>query len=133
MATAQPPFRDIDAYIDSCPQEVRPVLQQIRRAIREEAPDAVETISYQMPAFKLEGRILIYFAAWKKHIGIYPPMSDAAPFKKQLARYEGPKGNLQFPLAEPLPEALLRKIARFRTKECRTAAKLAASKAKRRA
>jgi uncharacterized protein YdhG (YjbR/CyaY superfamily) len=67
--------------------------------------------------------VLIYFAAWKHHIGIYPPMSDDAPFKKQLAEYEGPKGNLQLPLDEPLPMALVRKIVRFRLKECRAAAK----------
>ena len=121
MATAKP--RDIDAYIASCPKDVRPVLEVVRRLVHEEEPAAAETISYQMPAFKVEGRILIYFAAWKRHIGVYPPLSESAPFSKQFARYQGPKGNLQFSLDEPLPIALLRKIVRFRAKECRAAAK----------
>jgi uncharacterized protein YdhG (YjbR/CyaY superfamily) len=115
--------RPIDEYIASCPPGVRPVLQSLRRAVHEEAPDAVEVISYRMPAFKVEGRILIYFAAWKKHIGIYPPVSEAAPFKQQLARYEGPKGNLQLPLDEPMPMTLVRKVVRFRAKECHAAAR----------
>src|SRR5438309_11450960 len=101
MAQAQKP-PGIDGYISQFPADVRAVLQAVRETIRRAAPDAEETISYQMPAFK-QHEILVYFAAWKKHIGLYPPISGDEAVEKAVARYAGPKGNLQFPLDEPMP------------------------------
>jgi uncharacterized protein YdhG (YjbR/CyaY superfamily) len=109
-------FRSIDEYIDSFPKEIASILQTVRQTVKEEAPDAEETIKYQMPTFTLNGN-LVYFAAWKHHIGFYPPVSENAPFKRELAPYEGPKGNYQFPLNKPLPISLIRKIVRFRVEE----------------
>lgn len=107
---------DIDGYISQFPADVRAVLQNVRDAIRRAAPEAEETISYQMPAFRQHG-ILVYFAAWKKHIGLYPPISGDAAIEKAVARYAGPKGNLQFPLDEPMPLALIERIVKLRVKQ----------------
>lgn len=101
MAKAQP-ARDIDEYIARFPSDVQTVLEQVRTIIRQAAPEATETISYQMPAFRQHG-ILVYFAAWKNHIGLYPPISGDKTLEKAVVRYAGPKGNLQFPLDEPIP------------------------------
>jgi uncharacterized protein YdhG (YjbR/CyaY superfamily) len=103
---------DIDTYIATCEPAVRPILRRIRATIRKAAPRAEERISYRMPAFFQDG-VLIYFAAFKNHIGIYPPVRDKT-LKAQLARYAGPKGNLKFPLDEPFPYALLTKIVKAR-------------------
>ena len=84
--------------------------------IRTAAPQAQEVISYQMPAFK-QGGILVYFAAWKKHIGFYPPLADDSPLKKEVAPYEGPKGNLIFPLNQPIPYDLIEKIMRHKVEQ----------------
>jgi uncharacterized protein YdhG (YjbR/CyaY superfamily) len=105
MAKAQGP-KDIDQYIATFPTEVQMVLEKVRQTIRDAAPDAKETISYQMPAFKQHG-ILVYFAAWTKHIGLYPPISGVKTLERAVARYAGPKGNLQFPLNEPIPYDLI--------------------------
>jgi uncharacterized protein YdhG (YjbR/CyaY superfamily) len=107
--------RTVDAYIATFPIDVQRVLRQVRAAIRAVAPDAEETISYQMPAF-VSGKNRVYFGGFKNHVGMYPPVDDSAPFKKDLARYEGPKGNLKFPLDEPLPLPLMRKVVRFQLK-----------------
>ena len=115
MAKAKKPA-DIDGYISQFPPDVRAVLRDVRAAIRRAAPDAEETISYQMPAFRQHG-ILVYFAAWKKHIGLYPPISGDTAVEKAIARYAGPKGNLQFPLDEPMPLALIERIVRLRVKQ----------------
>jgi uncharacterized protein YdhG (YjbR/CyaY superfamily) len=109
-------FRSIDEYIDSFPTEVASILQTVRQIVKDEAPDAEETIKYQLPTFTLNGN-LVYFGAWKRHIGLYPPISENVPFKQELAPYEGPKGNFQFPLDKPLPIPLIRKIVRFRVEE----------------
>jgi uncharacterized protein YdhG (YjbR/CyaY superfamily) len=109
-------FSNIDEYIDSFPKEVASILQTVRQIVKDEAPDAEETIKYQMPTFTLNGN-LVYFGAWKHHIGMYPPVSENAPVKQELAPYEGPKGNYQFPLDKPLPIPLIRKIVRFRVEE----------------
>ena len=102
MTKPQKP-QDIDGYISQFPPlDVRAILKKVRETIRHAAPDAKEDISYQMPAFKQHG-ILVYFAAWKKHIGMYPPISGDKAMEKAVARYAGPKGNLQFPLDEPIP------------------------------
>ena len=115
MAKASKPA-DIDAYLSQFPADVRAVLQEVRETIRRAAPDAEETISYQMPAFKQHG-ILVYFAAWKKHIGFYPPVSGDKALEKAVARYAGEKGNLQFPLDEPIPYDLIERIVKMRVKQ----------------
>jgi uncharacterized protein YdhG (YjbR/CyaY superfamily) len=107
---------DIDGYISQLPDDVQAVLRDVREAIRRAAPDAEETISYQMPAFRQHG-ILVYFAAWKKHIGLYPPISGDKAVEQAVARYAGPKGNLQFPLDEPMPLALIERIVKLRVKQ----------------
>ena len=108
----------IDAYIANAPAEVREVLQEIRSIVRREAPDAQEIISYRMPAFRLHG-ILVYFAAFKNHIGLYPPVAGDARLLKALAPYAGEKGNLRFPLERPIPYDLIERIVRLRVKQDR--------------
>jgi uncharacterized protein YdhG (YjbR/CyaY superfamily) len=129
MTNLKPTAKDIDAYIARFPADIQAILQQIRATIREAAPEAKETISYQMPAFAQEGT-LVYFAAWKAHVGIYPPVSAEAPFKAEVAIYEGPKGNLQFPLDQPMPLDLIHKIVQFRVKENLAGAATKRNKAK---
>ena len=115
MAKAKLP-KDIDGYISQFPADVQAILEKVRATIRQAAPDAKEVISYQMPAFKQHG-ILVYFAAWKKHIGLYPPISGDKTLEKVFARYAGPKGNLQFPLDEPIPYELIERIVKLRVKQ----------------
>ena len=115
MAKAQKP-KDIDGYISQFPADVQAVLEQVRKTISNAAPDAKEVISYQMPAFRQHG-ILVYFAAWEKHIGMYPPISGNKTLEKASARYAGPKGNLQFPLDEPIPYDLIEKLVKLRAKQ----------------
>jgi uncharacterized protein YdhG (YjbR/CyaY superfamily) len=105
----------VDEYIAEFPADVREVLNKIRATVRAVAPGAEERLSYRMPAF-FQGGVIVYFAAFKKHIGFYPPVRDAA-LKKRLTRYAGPKGNLQFPLAEPIPYPLITEIVKARIKE----------------
>ena len=112
---AKPPT-DIDTYISQFPADVQAVLEKVRETIRNAAPDAKEVISYQMPAFKQHG-ILVYFAAWKQHIGLYPPISGDEALEKAVARYAGPKGNLQFPLDEPMPLKLIERIVELKVKQ----------------
>ncbi|QVL30734.1 DUF1801 domain-containing protein [Telmatocola sphagniphila] len=107
---------DIDNYIAIFPGNVQAILKKIRQTIRQAAPEAKEMISYRMPAFKQNG-ILVYFAAWENHIGLYPPISGNKTIEKCLARYRGPKGNLQFPLNEPIPYELIEKIVRLRVRQ----------------
>ena len=120
--------KDIDGYISKFPDEVQAILEKVRATISQAAPDAKEVISYQMPAFKQHG-ILVYFAAWKQHIGLYPPISGDKAVEKAVARYAGPKGNLQFPLEEPIPFKLIERIVKLRLKQ--NTAKAAAKRAKR--
>jgi uncharacterized protein YdhG (YjbR/CyaY superfamily) len=110
--------KDIDEYIATFPPEVQAILEKIRLMVRQVAPEAQEKFSYRMPAFTLNG-MLIFFAAFKKHIGIYPPVQGDENLRKQLAPYRGDKGNLKFPLDEPIPYALIRKVVQFRVKEHR--------------
>ncbi len=109
-------FKTIDEYIATFPPEVQEKLQTLRRTIKDAAPEAEEAISYQMPAFKLNGN-LVYFAGFKNHIGFYAIPSGIAAFKKDLAPYKTSKGTVQFPLDKPLPLALVRKMVKFRVKE----------------
>jgi uncharacterized protein YdhG (YjbR/CyaY superfamily) len=107
--------KSVDAYIASSPPAVRPILAAIRTTVRNAAPSAEERISYGMPAYFLGG-VLVYFAAYKKHIGFYPPIRDKS-LRLLLARYAGPKGNLRFPLSEPIPHALITRIVEARVEE----------------
>ena len=107
----------MDAYIASVPKDIQDILEKIRQTIRKAAPDAVEAISYQIPTFKLNGKNLVHFAAWKDHIGFYATPSGNEAFKKELSRYKVAKGSIQFPLDEPIPYDLVTKIATFRMKE----------------
>jgi len=108
----------IEEYIAIQPAEVQPLLQAIRRTIHEAAPDAEETISYQMPAFK-QGKILVWFGAFKDHISLFPKASGIDAFKKRLIPYKISKGTIQFPIDEPLPLDLIADIVRFVVKEQR--------------
>lgn len=112
---------DIDRYISQCPAATQAILERVRATIRQAAPDATETMSYQMPAFRQHG-ILVYFAAWKMHIGLYPPITGDKALEKAAARYAGPKGNLQFPLDEPIPYKLIERIVKLRVKQDATKA-----------
>jgi uncharacterized protein YdhG (YjbR/CyaY superfamily) len=104
----------MDEYIKAFPKDVQSVLEKIRQSVRKAAPEAEETISYRMPAFKLKGRVLVYFAAFRRHIGLYPPAPRE--FKNEVSKYEGPKGNLKFPIDEPIPYDLVTRIVLFRKK-----------------
>jgi uncharacterized protein YdhG (YjbR/CyaY superfamily) len=106
----------IDEYIATFPDATREKLSEIRAAIRKAAPLATETISYRMPAFEQVG-ILVYFAAFSRHIGFYPTASGIAVFREEIAAYKSSKGAVRFPLDEPLPIELIERIVRFRVKE----------------
>jgi uncharacterized protein YdhG (YjbR/CyaY superfamily) len=107
-------FGSIDEYIASFPEETQKILEELRSAIRAAVPDAKEKISYQIPTFELNGRNLVHFAAWKKHIGIYPIPSGSETFEKELSQYADGKGTLRFPLDKPLPLKLIHEIVKFR-------------------
>lgn len=106
----------IDEYIAGFPPDVQAILQKIRATIRKAAPQAIETISYQLPTFTLHGN-LVHFAAFKNHIGFYPTPSGIEKFQKELAGYKSAKGSVQFPLDKPIPYGLISKIVKFRVKE----------------
>jgi uncharacterized protein YdhG (YjbR/CyaY superfamily) len=108
----------VDDYIATFAPDVQVVLQRIRRTIKAAAPDAEETISYRIPAFKLNG-ILVYFAAFKKHIGFFPPVRGDASLIRAAKPYAGPKGNLQFPFEKSIPYALIRRIVKARVRATR--------------
>lgn len=107
---------NIDDYISKFPQEIKASLELLRRTIRKAAPKADETISYQIPTFKLNGN-LVHFAAYKNHIGFYPASSGIEVFKKELAEYETSKGTVKFPIDKKLPLALITRIVKYRVKE----------------
>jgi uncharacterized protein YdhG (YjbR/CyaY superfamily) len=107
----------MDEYIETFPNEVQSVLQEVRQTIRKAAPEAVEAISYRIPTFKLEGKYLVYFAGFKTHVGVYPaPQGDAA-FQKKIAPYRSGRATIRFALDKPVPHGLLEKVVRFRMKE----------------
>ena len=106
-------FSTIDEYIAGFPLDVQEILQNIRRIVREAAPDATETISYQMPTFKLGGN-LVHFAAYQNHIGFYPTPVPIIMFRDDLAQYETSKGAIKFPLNKPIPYDLIKKIVVYR-------------------
>ena len=109
-------FHSIDEYIVTCPEAIQSSLKALRATIKAAAPGAEEKISYHMPTFVLNGN-LVYFAAFKKHIGLYGASSAVQAFTPELSRYAGPKGSLKFPLDQPLPLALISKIVQFRVAE----------------
>lgn len=109
--------RDIDEYIAGFPKDVQEKLEKIRMTIKNVVPEAEETISYKMPTFNLKGKYLIYFAAHKKHIALYPAPIGIEEFKEEIAPYESGRGTLQFPLDKPIPFSLIRKIVKYRAKE----------------
>jgi len=120
--------KDIGEYIAAFSPEVQAVLEEVRSTVRKAAPEAREAISYRMPVFFLSG-VLVYFAAFKKHIGLYPPVSGDARLEKAIAPYAGEKGNLRFPLDQPIPYGLIERIVKLRVKQ--NSAKAAANKKKR--
>ena len=116
MPTSKKVFKTIDEYIATFPKNVQNILEELRRAIRESAPEAEEVISYRMPAFKLNG-ILVWFAAFKNHIGFYPKTSAIEAFKEELSDYEVSKGTVRFPLDKSIPFDLVKKMVKYRAKE----------------
>jgi len=119
----------IDAYIATFPEETQKKLKELRAAIRAAAPEAKEKISYQMPAFTLEGN-LVYFSAYKSHIGFYGASGAIQAFKHEVSTYLAAKSTLRFPLDKPLPLQLIRKIVKFRVAENLEKAKIKAGKSK---
>ncbi len=113
----------VDAYIGRFPPDVRASLGAIRRTVREAAPDAEETISYQIPTYKLDGSNFLHFAAHAKHIGMYPRPSGSAAFEKALAPYAAAEATLRFPIAEAIPHGLVKKIVVHRVREHRASKK----------
>lgn len=107
----------IDEYIAGFPAETRKVLAQLRALIKATAPGATESISYAMPTFDLNGRHLVHFAGYAKHIGFYPIPTGIEAFKEELEPYKQGKGSVQFPLDQPLPTDLIRRIVEFRVRE----------------
>jgi uncharacterized protein YdhG (YjbR/CyaY superfamily) len=120
-------FKSVDDYLDSQPEAVRPTLERVRTTIRKAIPNAEEVISYQIPAYKLPGGTVLFFAGWKQHYSLYPATAPlVAAFQEDLARYEVSKGTIRFPLSEPVPAKLIERIAKFRAEEV---AEIAATKA----
>lgn len=111
-----PPPKTIDDYIKKFPEDIQTILKKVRQTIRQTAPEATETISYQMPTFKLNGN-LVHFAVWKNHLGFYPAPSGIKAFTKELQAYKNSKGAIQFPLDQSIPYSLIKKITAFRVKE----------------
>ncbi len=108
--------KNIDDYIAKFPLDVQEILQKVRMTVREAAPGAEETIKYQMPTFTLHGN-LVYFAAFKKHIGFYPPVTGSEKLNNELLPYRGPKGSFIFPFEQPIPYGLISEMVRLRVKE----------------
>ena len=116
MASRKAAPASIDAYVAGFSPEVQAILERIRRTVAKAAPGAKEAISYSIPAFKLKGT-LVYFAAFKNHIGFYPPTRGDAQLEKAVSPYAGEKGNLRFPLDRPIPYALIARIVKLRVKQ----------------
>lgn len=111
-------FQSVDEYIASQPDAVQRILKRVRSTIRKAVPEAEELISYQIPAYKLHGRPVLYFAGWKQHYSLYPAGDRlVSAFKDDLAPYEVEKGTIRFPLSVPVPVKLIAGIAKFRAKE----------------
>jgi uncharacterized protein YdhG (YjbR/CyaY superfamily) len=116
MSKPKKQFKTIDEYIGTFPRNIQDILEKLRQVISKTAPKAEETISYQIPTFKLNGN-LVHFAAYKNHIGFYPTSSGVEAFKVELSPYEVSKGTVKFPINKPIPFDLVRKIVEYRVKE----------------
>ena len=122
-------FKSVDEYMATQPEAVQIVLERVRGAIRKAMPGAEEAISYQIPAYKLHGRPVLYFAGWKQHYSLYPANGQlVAAFKNDLAPYKLSKGTIRFPLSEPVPVKLIGRIAKFRAQEAAAREKAKTSK-----
>jgi len=110
-------FTTVDEYIKSFPTAIQEILNEIRKTIQSAAPNAVESIAYKMPAYKTNGKPLIYFAGFKNHIGLYATPSGHEKFEKELSVYKQGKGSVQFPLDKPIPFDLIKQITEFRNEE----------------
>lgn len=110
-------YKNIDEYIKTFPKDVQSKLQEIRNLVKKLAPTAIETISYGMPTFKLNGKNLVHFAGYKSHIGFYPTPSALTAFEKDLSAYKTSKGTAQFKLNEDLPLKLIEQMVKFRIEE----------------
>lgn len=110
-------MNEIDQYILQFPEETRDILNKIRALIKENVPDAIESIAYGMPAYKLNKKPLVYFAAYKTHIGFYATPSGHEAFKEELSKYKQGKGSVQFPLDQPIPYDLIVRMVKFRVQE----------------
>ncbi len=117
MAPNRSTANSIDEYIAEFPEETRRVLEEMRALIKASAPGATETISYAMPTFDLNGRHLVHFAGYEKHVGFYPVPSGIAAFEEELKPYKRGKGSVQFPHGRPMPTDLIRRIVEFRVDE----------------
>jgi len=109
-------YKTVEEYLAAAPKNLALVLEELRRAIKEETPQAEEVISYNMPAFKMK-KVLVYYAAQKNHIGFYPTASPIIAFEKELKAYKTSKGAIQFPIGEPIPINLVKRIVQYRVKQ----------------
>jgi uncharacterized protein YdhG (YjbR/CyaY superfamily) len=110
-------FATIDDYVRSLPEDVQPVFEGVRRAVREAAPGADETISYQIPTLALNGRYLVHFAAWKNHLALYPTPAGDPAFEQEIAPYRAAKSTVRFPLRKPIPYDLIRRLVALRVRQ----------------
>jgi len=130
---AKTDFKSVDEYIATQPEDVQAILQRVRSAIRKAVPGAEEVISYQIPAYKLHGGPVLYFAGWKQHFSLYPVTDHVVEaFQADLAPYKVGKGTIRFPLSQPVPVKLIERIAKFRAKEAAERAKPKLGEPKRR-
>jgi uncharacterized protein YdhG (YjbR/CyaY superfamily) len=116
MSESRKKYTTIDEYISDFPKEVQEIMQNLRKIVNELAPEVEEAISYQMPTFKLKKKTVVHFAAFSKHIGVYPMPSGIEAFKEQLSKYESGKGSVRFPLNKPIPYDLFKQIVVYRLK-----------------
>ena len=117
MKSKKVTFKSMDEYIGTFPEDIQKILEELRGTIKAAAPEAEETISYNIPTFKMNGRYLIYFAGWKNHISLYPIPVGGESFNKQIAKYVEGKGTLKFSIDKPLPLKLITKIVKLKLAE----------------
>jgi uncharacterized protein YdhG (YjbR/CyaY superfamily) len=133
MTMAKAGSKSVDEYISSQPKAVQGALKRVRSAIRKAIPEAEEVISYKIPAYRLHGRVVIYFAGWSQHYSLYPGAGHVvAAFEDSLAPYEVSKGTIRFPISEPVPVKLIERIAKFRAKEVASRVKASSAAPKKR-
>jgi len=120
-------FKTVDEYFSTLPADTKSILQEVRKAVKQAAPEATDVISYNMPAIKSNG-VLVYYAAYKEHIGFYPTASPIKVFEQELAPYKWSKGAIQFPINKPMPFDLISKIVKFRVQEDAARAKAKSKK-----